>query len=94
MEGTNNGGAGLIFMEGGAIIHRWQEPIGAESSPFQAEKTAMQAAVAWLEECEDWHEALLICDYKSLVDAVGNLLAPAADILLVQAAVEWLYAER
>ncbi len=47
----------------------------------------MQAAIAWLEENEDWHKALLICDCKSLVDAVGHLLAPEDGIRLVRAAV-------
>ncbi len=76
MEGTSNGGAGLIIMAEGAIIHRWHAPIGAQSSSFQAEKTALQAAIAWLEENEDWQKVLIICDCKSLVDAVGNRLAP------------------
>ncbi len=54
----------------------------------------MQAAIAWLEENEDWHKAQLICDCKSLVDAVGNQLAPDEVIRLVQAAVARLNAER
>ncbi len=54
----------------------------------------MQAAIAWLEEYEDWHKALLICDCKSLVDAVGNLLAPDEGMRLVQTAVARLNAEK
>ncbi len=54
----------------------------------------MHAAIACLEENEAWHKALLICDCKSLVDAVGNLLAPDEGIRLVQAAVARLNAER
>ncbi len=54
----------------------------------------MQAAITWLEENENGHKALLICDCKSLVDAVGNLLAPVEGIRLVQAAVARLNAER
>ncbi len=53
-----------------------------------------QAAIAWLDENEAWHKALLMCDCKSLVDAVGNLLAPDEGIRLVQAAVARLNAER
>ncbi len=94
MEGTTNGCTGLIIMAGGSIIHRWHAPTSAQSSSFQAEKTVMQAATAWLEECEDWHKALLTCDCKSLVDAVGTLLAPDEGIRLVQAAVARLNAER
>ncbi len=69
MEGKTNGGAGLIIITGGgAITHRWQ------SSSFQAEKTAMQAAIAWIDEHEDWRKALIICDYMLLVDAVGDIM--------------------
>ncbi len=74
MKGTTNGGAGLLA--GGAIIHRWHAPTGAQSSSFQAEKTAMRAVIAWLEEYEDWREALIIWDCTTLGDAVGNQLAP------------------
>ena len=79
---------------GGAIIHRWHAPTGAQSSSFQAEKTALLAAISWLEEHENWRKALLICDCKSLVDAVGNSLAPDEFIRLVQAAVARLNVER
>ncbi len=47
----------------------------------------MQAATAW-------HKTLLICDCKSLVDALGNLLAPDEGLRLVQAAFARLNAER
>ena len=54
----------------------------------------MEKAISWLEESEDWRKALLICDCKSLVDAVGNSHAPDEGIRLVQAAVARLNAER
>ncbi len=54
----------------------------------------MEKAISWLEENEDWRKALLICDCKSLVDAVGNSHAPDEGIRLVQAAVARLNAER
>ncbi len=47
----------------------------------------MEKAISWLEGNEDWRKALLICDCKTLVDAVGNSLAPDEGIRLVQAAV-------
>ncbi len=49
----------------------------------------MRAAIAWL----DWRKALLICDLKSIVDAVGNPLATDEGIRLVQAVVAPLKAE-
>ncbi len=54
----------------------------------------MQAAIAWLEEHEDWRKALLIRDYTSLVDAVSKPLAPDEGIGLMQAAVARLNAKR
>ncbi len=76
------------------LIHRWHAPAGAQSSSLQAEKTAIQAAIAWLGEHEDWRKALVICDCKSLVVAVGNRQAPDEGIGLVQAAVALLNAGR
>ncbi len=54
VEGTSNGGADLVVMAGEAIIHRWYAATGVHSSSFQAEKTAMEKAISWLEENEDW----------------------------------------
>ncbi len=76
MEGTTNGGAGLIIMARGAIIHRWHAPTCAQNSSFQVGQTAVQAAIALLEGNEDWRKALLIFDCKALADAVGNPLSP------------------
>ncbi len=50
MEGTTNGGAGLIIMAGGASINRWHTPTGAKSSSFRTEKTALQAATTFLQK--------------------------------------------
>ncbi len=61
---------------------------------LQVLRVVVQAAIAWLDEYEDCYKALFICDCKSLVDAVGNLLAPDEGIRLVQAAVARLNAER
>ncbi len=49
VEGTSNGGASLVVMAGKAIIHRWHAATGVHSSSFQAEKTAMEKAISWLE---------------------------------------------
>ncbi len=83
-----------MVMAGEAIIHRWYAAPGIHSNSFQAEKTAMEKAISWLEENEDWRNAILICGCKSLVDAVGNLHAPDVGIRLVQAAAARLNAER
>ncbi len=54
----------------------------------------MQDAIAWLEKHEDWRKALLTCDCKLLIDAVGNPLALDEGIRRVHAVVVRLDAER
>ncbi len=93
VEGTSNGGPGLAVMIGEAIIHRWHAATCVQSSSFQAEETELEKAISWLEHNEDRKKALLICDCKSLVAAVGNSHAPDEGIRLVQAAVARLNAE-
>ncbi len=65
-----------------AIIHRWHTATSVHSISFQAEKTAMEKAISWLDENEDWRKALFIYDSKSLVDSVGNSRAPDEGIRL------------
>ncbi len=72
MECTSNGDSGLFIMATEAIIHRLHSATGVCSSSFQANMTAMEKAISWLEENEDWRQALLICDCKRLVDPVDN----------------------
>ncbi len=54
----------------------------------------MEMTISWLEKNEDGCKALLMCDCKSLVGAVGNSHAPDEGIRLVYAAVAQLNAER
>ena len=35
-------------------------------------KTALEAALKWLESENDWHRAVIVCDCESLVEATGN----------------------
>ncbi len=53
----------------------------------------MEKTIWWFEDNGDWRKALLICDCKSLVDAVGNSHAPEEGPRLVQATVARLHAE-
>jgi len=79
-EGTKNGGAGLVVMQGNDCLHRWSGPKGRWSSSFQAEKSAMQQVFARLEEAPSWSTALVLCDCKSLVSSPPNrVTSPAED---------------
>ncbi len=44
----------------------------------------METANLWLDENKDWRKALLICDCKSLLDAVGNSHAPDEGVRLAR----------
>ena len=50
LEGTSDGGAGMVAMSGKDIIERWHAPTGRWSSSYQAEKSAMVRAISWLDE--------------------------------------------
>ncbi len=54
----------------------------------------MAKGISWREENEDWRKALLICDCKSLVNAVGNSHILDEGIRLVHEVVARLNAER
>ncbi len=54
----------------------------------------MAKAISWLEENEDCRKALLICDYKLLVNAVGYTHAPDGGKWLMHVAVAWFNEER
>ena len=41
-------------------------------SASSVEKTALEAALKWLEIENDWHRADIVCDFKSLVEATSN----------------------
>ncbi len=88
-EATLHVSAGLGIMAGEAIIHRWNAAMGVLSITYQAEQTVMEKV--WLEENDDWCKALLICDCKSIVHAVGN---SHEGIRVVQATALRLNAER
>ena len=72
LNGTENGGAGVIVCKGNTLIHSWHAPTGTFSSSFQAEKTALIAAITWLEQNDDWSSASIITDCKSLLQALSN----------------------
>ena len=71
-NGTGNSGAGIIIARDKKVLHRWHAPTGVRSIAYSAEKTALEAALKWLESENDWHGAVIVCDYKSLAEATDN----------------------
>ena len=86
-EGTTYGGAGMVAMSGEYIIERWHAPAGRWSSTYQEEKSAMVREISWLDEYEDWQSALVLCDSKSLVDALASSNQPDGDVHRIQSAI-------
>ena len=86
-EDTTDGGAGMVAMSGDGIIERWHAPTGRWSSSYQAEKSAMVRVISWLDECEDWQSALVLCDSKSLVETLANSSQPDGDVHRIQSAI-------
>ena len=77
----------MVAMSGEDIIERWHAPTGRWSSSYQAEKSAMVRAISWLDECEDWQSALVLCDSKSLVEAPANSNQPDGDVHRIQSSI-------
>ena len=77
----------MLVMSGEDIIERWHAPTGRWSSSYQAEKSAMVRAISWLDEYEDWQSALVLCDNKSLVEALANSNQPDGDVHRIQSAI-------
>jgi len=75
-------------MRGNDCLHRWSGPTRRWSSSFQAGKSAMQQAFAWLEEAPSWSAALVLCDCKSLVEALKNPCTTDSGIRTIQSAAE------
>ena len=89
-EGTTDGGTWIVAMSGEYIIERWHAPTGRWSSSYQAEKSAMERAISWLDEYEDWQSALVLCDSKSLVETLANSNQPDGDVHRIQSAIDEL----
>ena len=62
----------MIIARDKKVLHRWHAPTRVRSSAYWAEKAALKAALKWLESENDWHRAVIVCDCKSLVEAIGN----------------------
>ena len=69
---TENGKNGEVVFIWNTLIHFWHAPSGTFSSSFQAEKTALIAAIFWIEQNDDWFSAFIDTDCKSLLQAHSN----------------------
>ena len=72
LNGTEKGKAGVVVFRGNTLIHFWDAPTGTFSSSFQAEDTALIAAISWLEQNDDWFSVSIITDCKSLLPPFSN----------------------
>ena len=67
-----DGGAGLVVLSQDDLAHEWHAPTGTNSSSFQVENVDLKEAIQCLSSISSWASAIIICDCKSLVQAVSN----------------------
>ena len=72
LNGTENGGAWVVVFRENKLIQSCYAPTGTFSSFCQAMKTALIAAIFWLEQNDDWFSAFIITDCKLLLQACSD----------------------
>ncbi|XP_029656940.1 uncharacterized protein LOC115230980 [Octopus sinensis] len=75
-EGTTNGDAGVVVQIHDAVVYEWNAQTGAHSSSFHSERAAFNEALRWLQANDNWTSTAIVCDCKSLVEAVDNPFPP------------------
>ena len=89
-----NGGAGLVILRGNDLLYSWNGPSGRRSSSYTAEKVAFVEAVKWLRDSDDWQSAVIVCDCRSLIEAIGNPLTTDEVVQAIQSQVTELKINR
>ena len=84
--GIEHGGAGLVVVSQGDLVHEWHAVTGTHSSSFQAVKAVLRETIQWLSFNSSWASAIIICDCKSLVQAVINANSDDSSIIQMLAA--------
>ena len=72
-EGTRNGGAGVVVIDGSDTLLEFSEPAGQLTSSFQAEMTAIRTAVRQAIEKYDKKRIRIVTDSRSSLDRIKSL---------------------
>ena len=70
--GTSDGGAGIVAFREGQEVWRSYLAAGKWCSSYLAERTAMEAALNWLETAPTWTTGAIFCDCYALVRTLGS----------------------
>ena len=70
--GGGCGGSGAVMFRNGTQIDSWAGAAGLVSSSFSAERKAIEKALLWLTERDDWSSCAIVTDSKSLIEAFQN----------------------
>ena len=84
--GIENGDAGLVVLSQDVPVHEWHAPTCTHSSSFQEENAVLKEAIQWLSSILSWASAIIICDSKSLVQAISNTKSAHLSVIKLQAA--------
>ena len=88
--GIEDSGTGLVDLSQDDLVHEWHAPTVNRSSSFQAEKAALKEAIKWLSSISSWATTTIICNCKSLVQAVINTNSAGSSFIQLQVAVALL----
>ena len=87
LGGIEDGCAGLVVLSQDNFVHEYHAPASTHRSSFQAEKAALKKAIHWLSSISSWASAIIICNCKSLVQAVSNANSADWSVIQLQATV-------
>ena len=88
-DGIEDGRAGLVVLSQDGLIYEWHDPTCTHSGSFQVETATLKNAIQWLSSISSWVSAIIICDCKSLVQAISN--ANSTDSSVIQLQVQQQY---
>ena len=84
-DGIEDGGAGLVFVSQVELVHEWHAPAVNHCSSYLVETAAIKEAIQWLSSISSWASAIIICECKSMVQAVSNATSVDSSVIQLQA---------
>ena len=79
-------GAGLVVLCQDDLVHEWHASTGTRISSFQAENAALKEIIQWLSSISSRVSAIIICDWRSLVQAISNANSTDSSVIQLHAA--------
>ena len=74
----------MVVLSQNGLVHEWHAPADTHCISFQAEKAALKEAIQ--SSISPWASVIVICNSKSLVQAVSNANSADSSVIHVQSA--------